>query len=59
MKKWGHLSSYQCLYTQEGFSVALKSFAQAVTNCLLWPVERTKRAMFYILNHNSRSKHDF
>ena len=48
------------MFTQEDLSVALKCFAQAVTNCLLSPAENTKRAMFYIFkNHNSGSKHDF
>ena len=37
------------MFTQEDLSVALKCFAQAVTNCLLSSVENTKRAMFYIL----------
>ena len=37
------------MFTQEDFSVALKCFAQAVTNCLLGSAERAKRAMFYIL----------
>ena len=37
------------MFTQEDFSIALKCFAQAVTNCLLSPAENTKRAMFYIL----------
>ena len=32
--------------TQEYLSVALKCFAQAVTNCLLSSAESTKRAMF-------------
>ena len=37
------------MFTQEDLSVALKCFAQAVTNCLLQSAENTKRAMFYIL----------
>ena len=37
------------MFTQEDLSVALKCFAQAVTNCLLSSAESTKRAMFYIL----------
>ena len=37
------------MFTREDLSVALKFFAQAVTNCLLSTAERTKRAMFYIL----------
>ena len=37
------------MFTQEGLSVALKCFAQAVTNLLLSSAENTKRAMFYIL----------
>ena len=45
MKKWGLV----IMFTQEDFSVALKCFTQAVTNCLLSPAENTKRAMFYIL----------
>ena len=47
MKKWG--ICLVIMFTQEDFSVALKCFAQAVTNCLLSPAENTKRAMFYIL----------
>ena len=37
------------MFTQEDLSVALKCFAQTVTNCLLLTAEGTKRAMFYIL----------
>ena len=37
------------MFIQEDLSVALKCFAQAVTNCLLSSAESTKRAMFYIL----------
>ena len=37
------------MFTQEDLSVALKCFAQAMTNCLLLTAERTKRAIFYIL----------
>ena len=46
MKKMGLVNT---MFTQEDLSVALKCFAQAMTNCLLLTAERTKRAMFYIL----------
>ena len=48
------------MFTQEDLSVALKFFAQAVTNFLLTSIENTKKIhVLHFNNHNSKSKHDF
>ena len=48
------------MFTQKDLSVALKCFAQAVTNFLLSSVENTKKShVLHFNNHNSGSKHDF
>ena len=48
------------MFTQEDLSVALKCFAQAVTNFLLLSAENTKKShVLHFNNHNSGSKHDF
>ena len=51
-----------CLYimfTQEDLSVALKCFAQAVTNFLLSSENTKKSHVLHFNNHNSGSKHEF
>ena len=45
--------------TQEDLSVALKCFAQAVTNFLLSSENTKKSHVLHINNHNSGSKHEF
>ena len=48
------------MFTQEDLSVALKCFAQAVTNFLLLSAENTKKSHILQFNsHNSGRKHDF
>ena len=48
------------MFTQENLSVALKCFAQAVTNFLLSSAENTKKShVLHFNNHNSGSKHNF
>ena len=48
------------MFTQKDLSVALKCFAQAVTNFLPSSVENTKKShILHFNNHNSGSKHDF
>ena len=44
---------------QEDLSVALKCFAQAVTNVLLSSEENAKKSDVLHFNHNSGSKHEF
>ena len=48
------------MFTQEDISVALKCFAQAVTNCLQSSAENAKRArVLHFNNYNSGCKHGF
>ena len=48
------------MFTREDLSVALKCFAQAVTNFLLLSAENAKKShVLHFNNHNSGSKHDF
>ena len=59
MKKNGVISLV-IMCTQEDLSVALKCFAEAVTNFLLSLAEKAKKShVLYFNNHNSGSKHDF
>ena len=47
------------MFTQEDLPVALKWFAQAVTNFLLPPAENTKKNhILHFNNHNSGIKHE-
>ena len=48
------------MFDQEGLSVALKCFSQAVSNFLLSSVKNTKNSHdLHFNNHNSGSKDDF
>ena len=48
------------MFTQEYLSVALKCFAQAVTNCLLSSAVKEKKGhVLHFNNHNAGSKHNF
>ena len=73
MQKWnvptdrvqiaGEKNKFICLviiFTQEDLSVALKRFAQAVTNFLLLSAENTKKShVLHFNNHNPGNKHNF
>ena len=47
------------MFTQEDLSVALKCFAQAVTNFLLSSENTKKSHVLHFNNHDSGSKHEF
>ena len=55
MKKCGLI----IIFTQEHLSVALKCFAQGVTNCLQSSAENTKGHVLQFNNHNSGSTRGF